>query len=508
MALGVFFALAGMGVAQEPPRTFLPRDGECPWHDRVGQWVIAELPEAYSKGPPMPLQTCSARSLAVPDGTKSAVIGVYLKDFENLQVSHPNAKDTGERFIICSPDEKARRSSRLTYMIVELPDPLPKEVFKPGLGSGIVLLKLDPPPEGPSVPATSPAIPSTPKASSGGLESRPANPPPFMKRMLIQDQEFDAQEWPFRPGPRKAKMWIEEPPNGITPNTGLMLVLHNWGGEYNQAHYLAWCRLFAARYNVVAVSVNYLQSGADSKLLPYDHGYLQAMDCLRALHAVWKQLKDRGVAFNECRVYAMGGSGGGNVTQMAMKLAPRTFACGVDICGMPGLIDAIAYGTKEGTSLNAGYSRDPSSPVFLSKDMQEIRDFGNLDHCKQLKAANPGLQIVIVHGVDDTSCPVGPKRTQAENMRAAGLAVDAHFLTQADVDGKAVTTTGHPVGNRDQVVIKYADDYLREGGAKAKVTVGPSDFSRGDIFEYPTSGGKFVVDFRGPPTIRFEGNAK
>ena len=97
---------------------------------------------------------------------------------------------------------------------------------------------------------------------------------------------------------------------------------------------------------------------------PYDHGYLQAMDAIRAVHAVWSQLKAKSVPFDEGRVYAMGGSGGGNVSQMAAKLAPRTFACVVDICGMPGLTDGIAFGTKEyGSSLNAGYSRDPASPA-------------------------------------------------------------------------------------------------------------------------------------------------
>ena len=321
--------------------------------------------------------------------------------------------------------------------------------------------------------------------------------------MLQQEQEFVAQEWPLQPGERKVRMRVEEPPNGINKNTGLMLVLHNWGGVYNSPEYVRWCQTFAARYNVLAVSVNYLQSGPDSwsASQPYDHGYLQAMDAIRALYTIWKQLKDQGIEFNEHRVYAMGGSGGGNVTQMAMKLAPHTFACGVDICGMPGLVNRIAFGT-EGV-INAGYSRDPASPAYLSRDMREIRDFGNLKHCRLLQAANPNLQIVIVHGVHDESCPVLPKIAQYQNMVRAGISVDAHFLTEFDVDGQAVTTTGHPVGDREQVVIKYADVYMREDGKLARATSGPSDFSRGGQFEYPTSGGKYVIDFSGAPTISF-----
>ena len=321
--------------------------------------------------------------------------------------------------------------------------------------------------------------------------------------MLQQDQEFIAQEWPLQPGERKVKMLVEEPPHGVTRNTGLMLVLHNWGGVYNSPEYLQWCQTFAARFNVVAVSVNYLQSGQNSwsTSQPYDHGYLQAMDAIRALYTVWKQLKEKGIEFNEHRVYSMGGSGGGNVTQMAMKLAPHTFACGVDICGMPGLTDEIAFGT--GGVINAGYSTDPNSPSYLTEDMREIGDFGSFEHCQLLHAANSNLKIIIVHGVDDESCPVVPKIGQYQNMVRAGISVDAHFLTEFDVDGKAVRTTGHPIGDREQVVIKYADVYMREDGKLAKATSGPSDFTRGGQFEYPTSNGKYAMDFSGPPTISF-----
>ncbi|MFA7628629.1 MAG: DUF2920 family protein [Candidatus Dojkabacteria bacterium] len=324
--------------------------------------------------------------------------------------------------------------------------------------------------------------------------------------VLAREQEFEAQEWPQKPGKRTVTMWVEEPPAGINRNTGLMLVLHNWGGVYNSAEYIQWCKTFAARFNVIAISVNYLQSGPAWKdNLPYDHGFLQAMDAIGALYTVRTQLKSQGVEFNENRIYSMGGSGGGNVTQMAMKLAPHTFACGVDICGMPGLIDAIAFGTGEGTSLNAGYSRDPNSPVFLTKDMQEIRDFGHPEHCKILRAANPQLKIVIVHGVADTSCPVSAKLLQYRNMLVAGISVDAHFLTEFDVDGKAVKDTGHSVGDREQVVVKYADVYLKEDGALARKLSAPNDFVRKGTVEYPTANGKYIVDYSGYPKVSFQG---
>ncbi len=328
-----------------------------------------------------------------------------------------------------------------------------------------------------------------------------------MNRVLEQDQEFVAQEWPFEPGRRTVRMWVREPPGGIGAGTGLMLCLHNWGGIYDQEIYRGWCDTFSERYDVVAVSVNYLQSGDDWKLRrdrPYDHGYLQAMDCIGALYHVRRQIGQAGLSFDEHRIYAMGGSGGGNVTQMACKLAPHTFACAVDICGMPGLTDGIAFGTGAfGSHLSAEYSTNPDSPRAMTTDMQEIRDFGNLEHCRLLHGANPSLKIVIVHGLDDATCPVVPKIEQFARMVQAGIDVDGRFLTEIDVDGEAVTTTGHPVGNRDRVVMKYADEYMLPDGRLARRTTQDNDFQRGGTFEYPTTNGRYVIDFNGYPTIGF-----
>src|SRR5262245_14847049 len=45
--------------------------------------------------------------------------------------------------------------------------------------------------------------------------------------------EIPAQEWPLHPGPRTVKFSIFYPGGsleGVTPDTGLFLTLHNWGG--------------------------------------------------------------------------------------------------------------------------------------------------------------------------------------------------------------------------------------------------------------------------------------
>jgi hypothetical protein len=75
----------------------------------------------------------------------------------------------------------------------------------------------------------------------------------------------------------------------VNASTGLMLTLHNWGGSgcAGTADPVA----LAQRYNVVALCVDYLQSGKQAAIddpEPYDFGYLQALDALRAFHFVLK----------------------------------------------------------------------------------------------------------------------------------------------------------------------------------------------------------------------------
>ncbi|MFA5645460.1 MAG: DUF2920 family protein [Candidatus Ratteibacteria bacterium] len=464
-----------------------------PWYDRVGQWVVVDLPELYVGKTIVPLQGCSSRSLVLPAGTKKAIIAIAKGDLAKMKSRISDIVETGLECRVTTPAGK----NPIPYVILEYLNPPEKSEFK-NFSAGLILLSLDPPlvmPEKKALPS-SPALKESAKSEVQGAQRR--------QGVLAVEETIEGQSWQFSPGPREIKLHVKEPSAGIGPETGIMLVLHNWGGLYNSPEYISWCKIFADRYDVVAVSVNYLQSGSNRKGGPYDHGYLQAMDAIRAVHSIWSQLKEKKVSFNENRIYSMGESGGGNVSQMAAKLAPRTFACIVDICGMPGLTDGIAFGTGEyGSHLNAGYSRDPNSPFYLSKAMQEIRDFGNPAHCEIVHKLNPNLKIVIAHGVDDRSCPVVHKITQFRSMVDTGIDVDGHFLTKFDVDGAAVTTTGHPVGNRAQVVIKYADVYLSPTGKFAAQTKTGPDFGKSSVV-YPVTGGKYIVDYSSLPEIRFD----
>jgi len=325
--------------------------------------------------------------------------------------------------------------------------------------------------------------------------------------------EIPAQSWPQKPGPRRVRILIHYPGGkllNVTKKTGLMLTLHNWGGT-NCAGTASPTAL-AERLNVVAICVNYLQSGRKASVEdpePYDCGYLQSLDALRALWYVGHELKQRGLPYDDGRVFATGGSGGGNVTLMANKLAPRTFACVIDMCGMKKLSHDIAFNLPGGTSLNARWSRDPKSKNHLSADEQEIRFVGHPQHLAAMKRQKTTCKIVVVHGSEDTTCPFADAREMVANMKQATLDVESHFLTKADLDGKVFTSTGHSLGNRTEIVFRVAGKYLAVDSPVAIRRRGPTDFDRKGEIRYRTTHGQFVISYKhGYPIGRFEPTQK
>ncbi len=321
--------------------------------------------------------------------------------------------------------------------------------------------------------------------------------------------QIPAQEWPQRPGPRTVRVKVFFPGGTrakVTADTGLMLSLHNWGGE--DCVGTADPQTLANELNVVALCVNYLQSGKHDSVEapePYDFGYLQGLDALRALWFVMHGLDEAKLPFARGRIFATGGSGGGNVTQMANKLAPRTFACIVDMCGMKKLSHDIAFNLPGGSTLNARWSRDPQSKNYLSIDEQELRFVGHPQHLAVMKALGTETRIVIVHGVEDTTCPFEDAWELASHLTRAKLTVEPRFITKRDLDGTVFTSAGHALGNRTKIATMMVKSVFPD---TADVPRRKTDFDAADEeVRYPTTNGTFVTSYKqGYPVGRFEPN--
>lgn len=191
------------------------------------------------------------------------------------------------------------------------------------------------------------------------------------------------------------------------------------------------------------------------------------------------------------------------MTLMAHKLAPRTFACVIDMCGMKKLSDEVAFNLPGNGGLNARWSRDVASPSYLSSDDQELRFVGSPHHLAIMKQLGTTCKILVVHGIDDLgSYPHAVE--MVGNMQQAGLDVEPNFITKDRVDGKIFTTTGHALGNRTLIVFEVAGKYLTFDSPQSSLRKGPTDFERREEIRYATSNGEFVISYKeGFPVGRF-----
>ncbi len=302
----------------------------------------------------------------------------------------------------------------------------------------------------------------------------------------------------------------------VGPRSGLMLSLHNWGGQGCAGS--ADPEKLAQRYDVVAICVDYFQSGPwvpERAAKPYDHGFVQALDALRALSYVYHQLDLERRAFDRERIYAVGGSGGGNVALMANKLAPRTFAAVVSLSGMAKLSDDVAFGAPYGSRLNAGYSAIPSSARYLTVDAQELRFIGHPAHLHVMQRLGNRAKVVLIHGAADDVCPTHEVRELVGEFKTSGIDVSARFVSTDDVDGTLFKNPEHGIGDRTQILFHVADEWLlprQEFDAKADdraqrgARIRPNDFDLPDApVVYPTTQGRYVISFKSRfPTARFE----
>ena len=89
-------------------------------------------------------------------------------------------------------------------------------------------------------------------------------------------------------------------------------------------------------------------------------------------------------------------------------------------------------------------------------------------------------------------------------MRAAGLDVDAHFITKPEIDGKPVINSGHQIGDRTRLLMHFAGKYLAPDSEQMCRLTAPNYFERRVVIVYPTSHGQHTISYAGEvPTLTF-----
>lgn len=289
--------------------------------------------------------------------------------------------------------------------------------------------------------------------------------------------QFEGQTWPVQPGTRVVSAHVYYPGGRLintNANTCLMLSLHNWGGQgYDGAPNPI---IMANVLNCVVITVNYLQSGSAAfGPAPYDHGLYQAVDALRALHVVFKTMRTTGRPFDTMRIYATGGSGGGNVALMAHRLAPRTFAAVV--------VMSAPIMPKFAPPLDSRWGALPPNEF-------RIRDLSDGPLGAITRSLSRGT-VRLVHGFDDPVVPYNDAVAASNALGASLLTVMPWGLWGPYQDA------GHSIGNRTAIALQDFQlplFYLR------RTTF--TDFElRDNAVRYPVVGGVWGMNYNGTPTL-------
>jgi len=281
-------------------------------------------------------------------------------------------------------------------------------------------------------------------------------------------------------GPIGINLHFPDQPN---ENTGLMVMLHGWGGDYHQ--YDSYCADWRNRFNCIMLQANYRGSFHASQ--PYDFGKYQAIDVLRSMHWVLTNCP-----VNRRRIIGWGGSGGGNVILQCGKMAPHTFALIIECAGITHPTSAADMkagwdrpdrpGGWQGTAL--GGTKEYSEPERLIRDP--------IHH-----AALFNTKVYVFHPDLDTTVGIQHGIEMAYALRQAGKDVVFEIIEGGD-HGFAGALDPREHDRKTCTETYAADDILSRG------TDGATDFDRKQPVILPVNDGlvyRVVFDESGLPRL-------
>ena len=112
-----------------------------------------------------------------------------------------------------------------------------------------------------------------------------------------------------------------------------------------------------------------------------------------------------------------------------------------------------------------------------------------------MKRLGHTAKIVVVHGTDDTTCPFAEAKELVALMKVAKFDVEPVFISKSNLDGKVFTSSGHPLGQRTEIVFKVAEKYLRPDSSLFLNRKTSTDFYRRETIRYPTTNGSFEISY-------------
>ena len=296
---------------------------------------------------------------------------------------------------------------------------------------------------------------------------------------------FETQAYQSRIyGDQRIDCYISIPSAGVSPTTGLLLMLHGRGTN-GQLSLETESLLLADRFDLVVTRVEYRQSGreaVDGKFdKPYDYSKFQAIDCLRA---AWATLELH-PAIDRRRIVVWGGSQGGHIGGLCLVYAPDLFAAAM-LCSGPARLLRASQLPAEGFAWDL--RSHPGRTLWeITRDEDDwdapAHEFEIRDLIRLAPRFPDDVPVAMIHGTHDDIVDIRHAVELVARLRAHGKIADLHpiyrgihLLTGAEADDEAT---------RVNASLKYA------GSLFAHCRNTPGVWPQETVF--PVTGGSYRV---------------
>ena len=156
---------------------------------------------------------------------------------------------------------------------------------------------------------------------------------PRIKTITFPTQDYVSRQH----GDATIDGYVTEPAQGVTDQTGFLLLIHGWGND-GSVSYEEESIEFADLFDLVVTRVEYRDCGREAHHpepgvtfdRPYDFSKLQTIDALRAAKATLDRYPD----LDRTRMMLWGGSQGAQIAAQCLVFAPTLWSAAVLCCGL------------------------------------------------------------------------------------------------------------------------------------------------------------------------------
>ena len=316
------------------------------------------------------------------------------------------------------------------------------------------------------------------------------------RTIAFETQDYVSKQY----GDARIDCYVTEPSPGVTPSTGLMLLIHGWGND-GSVSYREDAEHFADAFDFVVVRVEYRDCGREAHHpeapltfdRPYDFSKLQTIDALRAAWNVLEHYPD----VDRRRIVLWGGSQGAHIAGQCLIWQPELWSAAVLCCG---LFIPMTYDQQVAGGFTWDVKNKPGMgfveyALGEGQSFDTKREFDIRNTVRNAHLIANDVPIAIIHGTVDDNVDIRHAVELYARLSAHGKTVSFHAV--AGGDHGLAGAEGSDENTRRKATLKHASGLLSQR------RLAPGNWN--NRVSIPVTGGSYsIICETAGPTLTFE----